>query len=404
MEFDKIETDEGNDAINNAVLDEKDQSEKAGGFFVVDLKQIDKMVELGAMAEDVMAYMVLAKGVNRRGDMRVSTHGAQSIFKRTGMSYTTKAEAALVWLHENNFIHKPASETVLGKGVSKARTVKWVLTANMDSLDVALANALVEGIGRGKNNPPLMRIYNETKLGKHCIIADSILDSVMVLVHLYRHHTFADCGGINPRDCLYRNWESAENVAGEKVTDIEGTNAALYEITGESNTVFYSSANEALFYIEDETERYARFWEAFRNLEALGLLYEVTQIWDSNPNGKEGRKAKPLYTLYIHDRHARESEPYLQKAIHTFAFKTGAMDRSREFWHEAEAGDIKSGWAMGKKQFRYIATKKKGGYPIGIYRLRFRPHTQDTGMGMAAENKRVNEWAYTLKSLASNAF
>lgn len=392
------EIDDVNSALNEAGKNEIEQSHnvKAEGFFIVNLMQIDRMVSLGAAAEDVLAYMVLARGVNRRGDMRVSTHGAQSIFKRIGMSYT-KAEASLEWLHENNFIHKPANETVLGKGGSKARTVKWVLTAHIDQLDVALANSLVEGIGRGKENPPLMRIYLEASMGKHGVIADARLDAVMLLVHLYRHHTFADCGGVNPRAGIYREWVAANNVAFEQITDIPNSNGALFEIECSNNHVFIKFAAEALFYVEDIDERNLRFWDAFHSLTKMGFMYEAIQIWTSNPNGtdKKARTAEPLYTLYIRDRHARASEPYLQKEIHNTAFRTGVMDASNEFGYP----DAKEYTSIGSGRFRYIAHKKSGGYPIGIYRLRFRPHTVDTGRGMAAEQSRVNQWSDSLMEL-----
>lgn len=319
------------------------------------------------------------------------------IYKRTGMSYT-KAEAALEWLHENNFIHKPVNETVLGKGVSKARTVKWVLTAHIDELDVALANSLVEGIGKGKDNPPLMRIYLEAGMGKHGVIADARLDAVMLLVHLYRHHTFADCGGVNPRAGIYSNWVAADNVAGEQVTDIPNSNGALFEIASSGQvTMFTKFAAEALFYVEDIDERNLRFWDAFHSLTKMGFMYEAIQIWSSNPNGndKKARTAEPLYTLYIKDRHARASEPYLQKEVHNTAFITGAMDAQNEFGYP----DDKEYTSIGSGRFRYIAHKKTGGYPIGIYRLRFRPHTVDTGRGMAAEQSRVNQWANSLMEL-----
>lgn len=390
--------DDANKALQDAGRDDAEQSHnvKAEGFFIVNLIQIDRMVSLGAASEDVLAYMVLARGVNRRGDMRVSTHGAQSIFKRTGMSYT-KAEAALEWLHGNNFIHKPANETVLGKGVNKARTVKWVLTAHIDELDVALANTLIEGVGRGKDNPPLMRIYLEVSMGKHGVIADARLDAVMLLVHLYRHHTFADCGGVNPRAGIYSNWVAADNVEGEQVTDIPNSNGALFEIASSGQvTMFTKFAAEALFYVEEIDERNLRFWDAFHSLNKMGFMYEAIQVWTSNPNGtdKKARTAEPLYTLYIKDRHARASEPYLQKDIHSTAFRTGAMDSYSEFsrWDDGESS-FQSG------RFRYIAHNKSGGYPIGIYRLRFRPHTVDTGRGMAAEQNRVNQWADSLMKL-----
>ncbi len=402
MEFDDIEADIVNDAINDAILDEQDHSTKAGGFFTVNLKQIDSMVANDATADDVLAYLVLNKGVNKKNGIHLTSYGAQVIHKRTGMTYT-RAEDSIKWLLANEYIAKAEGEGIpaqLGKGTSRKHKSRWLLTEVSDIQSTALANALIEGIGRGKDNPPLMRIYKETKLGEHCIISDSILDSVVLLVHLYWHHHFAECGGVNPRTCLYKEWQSAENIDGEKVVSIEGTNAALYEIKGESTSVFHAFADETMFYIKDKTERYERFWEAFFNLKSLGLLYEVTQIWDSNPNGINGRKAMPLYTLYIHDRHARASEPSLQREIHSLAFKSGAMDRYNEFFfgHEDGETNLQSG------QYRYIAAKKTGGYPIGIYRLRFRPHTPDTGIGMKTETKRVNEWKTTLKSLASNAF
>lgn len=38
-------------------------------------------------------------------------------------------------------------------------------------------------------------------------------------------------------------------------------------------------------------------------------------------------------------------------------------------------------------------------YPIGIFRLRFRAHTQDTGKGLAAEKHRVDRWTSILEQL-----
>ena len=384
---------------SNSIQSDDGLSLKAGGFFVVDLNILNMIVDAGGFADDVMAYMVLSKGVNRRrrpdkADAFISTYGAQSIHKQTGISYT-KAEAAIQWLLENGFIGKAEGESIpaqLGKGNDRKHKSRWLIARTLEPQDIALANALVDGIGKGKGNPPLMRIYNDIKLGANCMVADSRIDAIMVLAHLYRHHTFADCGGINPRSGLYRNWVAANNNWDEQATEIEGTNATLYEIEATQNTVFNQFASEALFYIKDEAERHARFWEAFSNLKDFGLLYEVTQVWDANPNSSNGRRAEPLYTLYVHDRHARKSEPYLQPAIHNLAFKAGAMDRYTEF--SDDDSNIKSG------RHRYVANSKTGGYPIGIYRLRYRAGTTDTGIGMAAENSRVNRWQESFNAIA----
>ena len=396
MESNLIESDEG-------------LSLKAGGFFVVDLNILNQIVDAGGIADDVMAYMVLSKGVNRRHRPEnlnrpvafITSYGAQAISKHTGISYT-KAENAIKWLLDNRFIGKAEGESIpaqLGKGNDRKHKSRWLIGRTLEPIDIALANALIVGIGKGKTNQPLKRIYNDIKLGAYCGVADSRLDAIMLLAHLYRHHTFGDCGGINPRSGLYRNWEAANNVMGEQVTKIEGTNSSLYEIEATENIMFTSFAGEALFYIKDEAERHARFWEALSSLKGFGLLYEVTQIWDGNPNGNsnrsDGRRAEPLYTLYVHDRHARKSEPYLQKAIHKLAFKTGAMDRYAEFSNpDGDFSDIKTG------KFRYIYKDSGNAYPIGIYRLRFRPHTDDTSRGMAAEYSRVNSWHQAFNDIA----
>lgn len=386
-------------------MQEDQDTGSKGEFFTVNLNQIDAMVVAGAGAEEVMAYVVLARGVNRRRHIHQSTHGANSIANRTGMSYR-RAESALDWLMEHGFIRKAPIPDNTNR-TPKARLPRWILAEDTDLNDVYLANALTDGVGRGKNNPPLMRIYDEAK-GKSGTLADARLDALMMLLYLYRHNDMQECGGIDPRSGIYRQWVEAENIWGEKVTNLEGTNAALYEIKGGNNHMFKRFAKEALFYVDPDDEISERFWDAFRNLHRMGFMYEVTQVWSADPNGKDGRKAEPLYTLYVHDRHARESEPYLQKEIHKAALRTGAMDEYTEFSHlgmeslgvdVVEGGNIVGTGGHGTNRFRYIANRKTGAFPIGIYRLRFRPKTRDIGRGMQAEKQRIDSWIRSLRSL-----
>ena len=360
----------------------EDSPNKSGGFFTLDLSQIDRMVGQGAGAEEVMAFLILARGIGR--NQTASTHGANSIANRTGMT-NYRAEQALQWLVEHGYITKAAGSA----DGAKKRMGRWQISHADDAQDVALANALFDGIGRGKNNPPMTRIYNEVRMENHCVTADARIDALMVLLHLYRHHLLADCGGVNPRAGIFRKWEAVHNGNGNKVEDVEGTNASLYEISGSNNTFYLKFAAEALFYIEDEKERSLRFWDAFHNLQKFGFMYEVLQIWSANPDAD--RKAEPLYTLYVHDRHARESEPYLQTCIHQMALRSGNLS-----W---ESLDVETSAILGSGQFRYIAAKKTGGFPIGIYRLRFRAATKDAGKGIAAEHRRVTEWSNAIDKL-----
>ncbi|MDD4963666.1 MAG: hypothetical protein PHI11_07085 [Gallionella sp.] len=374
-----------NEQIDQAT--DEDPKMKTGGFFTVNLSQIDSMVMQEAGAEEVMAYLVLARGCGKNS---TTAHGANSIANRTGLTHY-KAEQSMEWLIDGGYILK--HEGVEGK----KRLSRWQLTEQMDEHELALANALMDGIGRGKDNPPLTRIYNEVGMGNHMMLKDARLDALMVLLHLYRHHLMADYGGVNPRAGIFRNWQAADNFNGEQVVDVEGTNAALYEIEGGSNTMYLKFAEEALFYVADTEERNVRFWDAFHNLHKLGFMYEVTQVWSGNP--EKDNKAEPLYTLYIHDRHARESEPYLSKAIHSAAIRRGAMDAYVEFSHIGLGTDRGESANIGSGKFRFIAHKKVGGFPLGIYRLRFRAGTKDTGKGILAENIRVKHWESILAKL-----
>ena len=370
-------------------MNEQEQSKgEKGEFFAMNLLQIDDMVRADAGAEEIMAYMVLARGVNKRGNLSISTHGANSVSARTGMS-NRRAKSALEWLENNQFTSSIGSSSDspkhLGKGEGKKHMARWFLSESVNKEDIYLAHSLTDGIGAGRNNPPLMRIYGEVSNSVSGLLSDARIDALMVMLHLYRYMDMADCGGVDPRAGLYREWVNTENSDGEKVVDIEGTTGALYEIEGSSSYVFTKFANEALFYVDDD-ERSDRFWSAMHNLHNLGIMYEVIQVWSADPNGKNGRKAELLYTLYIKDRHAREKEPYLQREIHDTAQHFDAMG-----FVEAETG-----------MFRYIANKKTGGFPIGVYRLRFRPKTRDMGIGIAAERSRVARWSKGLTSLVNH--
>ena len=103
-----------------------------GEFFTVNLNQIDEMVKLGAGAEEVMSFVILARGVNRRRRTCFSTHGANSIANRTGMSYR-RAQASLDWLVEKGFIQTAPDNS---NETNKAKRAKWLLVEDADLTDV----------------------------------------------------------------------------------------------------------------------------------------------------------------------------------------------------------------------------------------------------------------------------
>ena len=365
----------------NTAEPDTNESSSNGNFFTVALNKIDSIVRLGGNAPEVMTYLILVRGAGNRS---YSQWGANSCSKYTELTYN-KAEQSLQWLQDHGFIRSLTDKKSL-----RTRP-KWHIEKSPDDIEVALANALIGGVGKGKQHPPMKRI-DELRIGTNGGLNETRLDVLMVLLHLYQHQILADYGGINPRCGLYREWEAAQNSWGEVVQPIAGTSAALYEIQGSHNTIFFEFAKGCLFYVDDDEERTERFWEAFNNLKHLGWLYETTQIWTNDPT--KDPRAEPLYTLYVHDRHMRKQDPYLATEIHNAAFRAEAMDRYSEFSeHLVDDNSI-----IRSNKFRYIANIKKGGYPIGIYRLKFRPHTKDTGKGMAAESRRIRAWAEALKA------
>ena len=95
---------------------------KLGGFFTVNLSQIDNMVKQGAGADDVMAYLVLARG---RGKNDLAWYGANVVANRTGLTYY-KAAQSKEWLIGGGYTH----EGVDGKK-------RWQITKQMDVHDLA---------------------------------------------------------------------------------------------------------------------------------------------------------------------------------------------------------------------------------------------------------------------------
>lgn len=350
---------------------------KNEGFFALDLSLVSEIVAKGGDVDHVAAYLVLCRGA---GSKSYSSHGAHSIANRTEITQS-KCSKIIEWLEANGFIKKCLP--------TRKRESRYELLSGRQEM-IYLSNGLVDGVGSGKNNPPLKRLGDIR--GRHFGRAETRLDALMVLLMLYQHQSLMDYGGIDPSKGIYREWRHVEL---DDELWLNGSNAKIYEIEAGHQFVANGFHNDVLWYVADDGQRVERFWDAIRNLQDFGWLYETIQIWSDNPI-KE-RKSEPLYTLYILDRHVRDSgtEPFLSREIHRAAFRTFSMDACYQFGDDVEDSQIvKSG------KFRYV-TAKKSSHPIGIYRLKFRPHTQDTGKGIREERRRFDEWKQALDQLPS---
>jgi hypothetical protein len=366
-------------------MDEQVQAteSKNGNFFAMCNQTIRNIVDAGGKAEHVIGYMILSRHTSAKGKFkyRGSTAGAQAIARRGSFTYR-ESEKIISWLEGNGFINRPEADA---ESKPKKMQYRWLLNELNDNSIVYLSNSLLDGTpGPGKDNPPMQRIINETPFptGIKITIKDARLDSLMVLLHLYQHHDIAGSGGVDPRVGIYRKWEHTDPI---EVFDDARPLLTVQEIKGAGTYFTNVAASDALYYIEDLDLIKIRYWNAFNNLSKLGFVYEVLEIWDSNPLGNDD--AEILYPLYIFSRHARKSEPYLAKTIHSALINADPDGISIPNFFES---------ITHSSQFRY-AMPKEGAYPLSVFRLRFRPKTRDTGIGLDREKTRASLWEASIK-------
>jgi hypothetical protein len=346
------------------------------GFFAVSVSVLHDIVARGGDASELLAYLVLAKHTKGRGDNphTVSTAGCKAIYKKTGMSYR-RAEGRLEWLSSNGFI--TPSEEPPREGRPRASAPRWILP-DLDPDIIYLSHSLVDGIGAGKENPPLMRIWDDTQTGVCKSFMDAKTDLILVLANCYKEHELMDYGGIDPK-LLSRKW--IETPAHE---NLEGFKWRVLEVEPGNAMALTSFQERVLGHLPAEVIS-ARFFNALNNMEELGLVYEVLEVWNGNP--LEDERAELYFPLYVRDLHARQTDPYCQKDIHTFiAAYLDGMAVPALFNDSVESGT-----------FRLLATGEAKQYVVGTYRMRFRPHTQDTGKGMAQEEKRAERYRSMLE-------
>jgi len=398
----------------NASESEQNKPKVKGEFFAVCVGTIRDIVRQGGTAEQISCFIVLARHTQGRGNWqyRASTAGAKALADKAGVS-NRRAKKELTWLNNNAAPGKEAfiqtrdeALTIaehpipeyLGKGQNKQTKIRWMLSelSEDDNLKAYLSHTLIDGVGLGKDNPPLSRIIEKTPFPKGLgNIKTARLDSIMVLLQMYQHHDLRDSGGVDPREGLYREWKHAELPESLDIAEeCDMLPFALQEIKRGDNFVFNTFAKEALFYVEDEEERHRRFWFAFDNLHKLGFFYEVVEIWDCNPLKRDD--AELLYPLYIFDSYGRKNDPFVAKDIHSALIDCSALEGMavREFFDGIDANRYAP---KEHQQCRYVVTNT-GGYPLSVFRLRFRPATRDTGRGKEAEELRAESWKEIIRN------
>jgi hypothetical protein len=344
-------------------------------MFSVSSATITRLAKPDAGIEAMLVYIILARGVSMSSMQRMSAYNASHIVSKIFLEQS-KIDTALQWLVTQNVIASGHSADPQDPGV------KWLLQDGPQ--DIYLPALLTDTKGRP---PPIMRVHAPEQG-----LPEIAVDDLVVLLMLYQFQDMEKCGGVDPRSGLYRQWvNTAEGHEGPyQVVNIIGSDAAIFEVSGATALVCDKFAAHALSYVEDEQVRKERLHQALLRLQQAGLMYEVVQVWDSNPNGVDGRHAKPLYTHYVVDPVARDLDPSLQKEIQRVAYRLGVTDSYAEFT-EAEYAQ-----ALAVK-LRYVADKQVGGYPVGVFRLKYRHHSTEKSVDADAESHRANAWLRELQ-------
>lgn len=349
-------------------------------MFSVSSATIRALAEDDAGFEVMMAYIILARGVSIRSARRVSAYSAQHIVAKTHLEQA-RVETALRTLARKGIVALQDNPDTQDKGV------RWVLEDGAQ--DIYIPTILTDN---KRMPPPIMRLQHVPVPGHP--EPEFMVDDLVALLMLYMFQDMEKCGGIDPRAGLFRQWAVVAGSAfyPHQVVNIIGSDAAIFEVGGATELMFDRFADHAFSHVNDSDARRDRFFNALWHLRHLGFVYEVSQIWDSDPNAADGSESMPLYTHYVHDQTARTLDPSLQKEIQRVAYRLGVMDSYDEFTER----DYTNAEAV---RFRYVADKQVGGYPIGIYRLKYRHTSADISVNNDGESQRANAWLQELKAL-----
>lgn len=282
------------------------------------------------MAEDVrtmIAYLVMACGSG--GDNTTTNWSAQAISKYSHMQWG-KAKEAVDRLLELGIVARDDER-------SKSRHPVYKILENATTQDgqIWLPNTLIEGVDKQAENYPLRRVRESQ---------DTML--LTLLLDLYANHDLPNWGGVPPSMLRIKSGEKIKiNAAGgaQKIWgfDLENSSTAWSSL--------YSKHGS------DGQE----FWRRFHLLKSFGFLEESVVLLDSEDGDV------------------------------LFSFSKGSEIDKQIFAHCEELCFDKIEAVM----YQYtlpVSAHIEDPHLIGIYRLKFRPHTKRTAAWFA-RSEQINK-------------
>ena len=366
----------------------------AGNFFSVCADVVDLIAQQTNCVDAVLGYLVLSKHVDPK--TRITTAGANAIANKLGLT-RHKADQVLTQLKEIRWGEQPTDAAIVDyrvwADIHSDEVVKLGGRYPVKVLPIYgekriyMPNSLVDGIGAGKEAPPLMRI-REIQPKQHR------LDAIRLFLKLYEEHSYLDYGGVNPK-MVHREWQytgfmsdrhSELGYRGPSPTDSRTFH--FWIIQKPSGSVLPGK----LFLDQCMAGDEGRFQQAFKHLAELHLLYEVAMVFDADPLGTP--EAEAMYPLYVWDRAIREKADKDNSGLgglYREAFNR--LDRSGlvSDLRYAIFADDSARTRVGTGLFVYGAYSQEAKV-LSVYRLKYLPITKDTGAGFESERVRTAAW------------
>lgn len=342
-------------------------------YFKTSFETIQALARSGRY-EDVAGFLVLARHASGKpvagfDPFKLSGAGVNGIHEKAGVSEET-ARGVVQRLQEAGLIKPASAETK--KLFSYAR---WEIVQG--ELNLNLPHAITDALKTANANSALQRIKASVvhsahaEALKHISATEVRLDALMVLMNIYQNTKMEAFGGLSPH-CVYRAWEVKSQTS--KPPGIR------WGAEPGHTTAYTKFASASLPHVTPlpgktgEKAMFQRFWNAWKNLEESGLIYEAVTLFDTQP--ETNTEARSVMTLRVNDYHAGSAEKtgdpsLLRSADTSLAFYTPA-DNDR-----------------GEPEAMWVVLPDKRGALVGIWRPRFRPATPDAGAWIEKENAAV---------------
>jgi hypothetical protein len=410
--------------------------QKNGKYFSVSLTEVEAITHLHVLnpsispadSDTIAVYLILCRGAGKFDTTAWKSYG---ICKRTNLTLT-RTESAISWLIDNGFVEKIAYNSkecgpemdieCQGEissltpdrafGIKNGGKYHYQISRHHTGRCVSLPNLLVDGQVGHHSDPALKRLLKDSKadfrLGID--IHAARLDAILLLLQLYGEHSIDSYGGINP-SVWQGTWtystrkEEFENSPFE--SSISDQPFGFFSAQ-EQKEIFNSSILKDMFsYIEDEALRARRLEHALKQLRASRFAYKVIQVWGRLRESNKGYDI--MYPLHIIDSSQRnQNEPEVGSKIleHVIEYADEFEGIKEEYDRITRAGeqDVKdSNSLLNLNGVFFLAAKGASMLTLTTLRLRYRAHDADTAIGIAEQQRMVEDWEKTLEALLNYA-